>query len=214
MMHKVSHPLAFLLAMAYLPAGQATTTTTALEPFNDPTTTEVTSGGTSGASDATTTSDVGGGATTAIMGSFVVNNIDYAALSNDTSLRAQFESQCKDTVASAAGTSASNVQVTLSSGSVNVGYSIVLPAGTASSSARDALTAAVGGADGSLAADLLTALSGIPGITEVTSGSLSISNLVCDDVEHDLTGKASSRTGSLCAAGALVMVTLAAARRP
>merc|ERR1719436_1557633 len=107
MMHVFSAPFAlFLLATASLPAGQATTTTTALEPFNDPTTTESTSGGASGGSDSTTSSDADGdGATRTIMGSFLVNNVDYAALNNDTSLKLDFENECKSTIASAAGTS-------------------------------------------------------------------------------------------------------------
>merc|ERR1712039_357479 len=129
------------------------------EPFNDPTTTESANVGTSGASDATTTSDAGGagqpGATRSIMGSFLVNNVDYAALNNDTSLKSQFENECKNTIAGAAGTLASNVQVTLSSGSVNVDYTIVLPT-SSSASARASLTSAI---SGNLTTDLVDALS-------------------------------------------------------
>merc|ERR1712039_227537 len=104
MTHLFSSPLALLLAVACGKLGQATTTTTALEPFNDPTTTE-SSNGTSGASDATTTSDAGGSgqpcATRSILGSFLVSNVDYAALNNDISLKTQFENQCKNTIAGA-----------------------------------------------------------------------------------------------------------------
>merc|ERR1712039_1165855 len=169
--------------------------------------------GTTTAADATTTSDAGGsgqpGATRSIVGSFLVSNVDYAALNNDTSLRTQFENQCKNTIAGAAGTLASNVQVTLSSGSVNVDYTIVLPT-RSSASARAALTSAI---SGNLTTDLVEALRAIPGIDAVTSGSMSVSRLVCDDVEHDFTGGASLRTSSLYTAAVLAMAAFAAPRR-
>merc|ERR1711870_202468 len=126
---------------------------------NDPTTTENTNGGASRASDATTTSDAGGagerGETRSTFGSFLVSNVDYAALNNDTSLKTEFENQCKNTITGAAGTLASNVQVTLSSGSVNVDYTIVQPT-SSSASARTALTSAI---SGSFLTDLVGALS-------------------------------------------------------
>merc|ERR1712217_631442 len=219
--HLFSSTLALLLSAASLQGGQATTTTTALEPFNDPTTTESTNVGTSGASDATTTSDAGGsgqpGATRSIMGSFLVSNVDYAALNNDTSLKTQFENQCKNTIAGAAGTLASNVQVTLSSGSVKVDYTIVLPT-SSSASARTALTSAI---NGSLTTDLVEALREIPGIEAVTSGSMSVSRLVSEDVEESFTsedveesftGGASLRTSSLYAAAVLALAAFAAPR--
>merc|ERR1712217_814593 len=124
-----------------------------------------------------------------------LSNVDDAALNNDTSLKTQFEDQCKNTIAGAAGTLASNVQVTLSSGSVNVDYTIVLPT-SSSASARASLTSAI---SGNLTTDLVDALSAIPGIGAVTSGS----RLVCDDVEDDLTGGASLRTSSLYTAAVL-----------
>merc|ERR1712187_732054 len=180
---------------------------------NDPTTTESANVGTSGASDATTTSDTGGtgqpGATRSIIGSFLVSNVDYAALNNDTSLKTQFEDQCKNTIAGAAGTTASNVQVTLSSGSVNVDYTIVLPT-SSSASARAALTSAI---SGNLTTDLVEALSAILGIDAVTSGSMSVSRLVCDDVEHDFTGGASLGTSNLYTAAVLAIAAFAAPRR-
>jgi len=200
MMHLFSSPLALLLAAASLKVGQATTTTTALEPFNDPTTTE-------------SSNDAGGsgqpGATRSILGSFLVSNVDYAALNTNTSLKTEFENQCKNTIAGAAGTLASNVQVTLSSGSVNVDYTIVLPT-SSSASARASLTSAI---SGNLTTDLVDALSAIPGINAVTSGSMSVSRLVCDDVEDDLTGGASLRTSSLYTAAVLALAAFAAPRR-
>merc|ERR1712187_532386 len=181
---------------------------------NDPTTTESANVGTSGASDATTTSDTGGtgqpGATRSIIGSFLVSNVDYAALNNDTSLKTQFEDQCKNTIAGAAGTTASNVQVTLSSGSVNVDYTIVLPT-SSSASARTALTSAI---SGNLTTDLVEALSAIPGIEAVTSGSMSVSSLVVDDVEHSFTGEASLGTSNMHTAALLAMAAFVASRRP
>merc|ERR1712014_552803 len=106
--------------------------------------------------------------------------------------KTEFENQCKNTIAGAAGTLASNVQVTLSSGSVNVDYTIVLPT-SSSASARAALTSAI---SGNLTTDLVEALSAISGIDAVTAGSMSVSRLVCDDVEHDFTGGASLGTSS------------------
>merc|ERR1712217_433948 len=176
-------------------------------------TTESTNVGTPGASDATTTSDVGGsgqpGATRSIMGSFLVSNVDYAALNNDTSLKTQFENQCKNTIAGAAETLASNVQVTLSSGSVNVDYTIVQPT-SSSASARTALTSAI---SGNLTTDLVENLRAIPGIEAVTSGSMSVSSLVVDDVEHSFTGGASHRTSNLYTAAVLALAAFAAPRR-
>merc|ERR1711870_124966 len=150
--------------------------------------TESKNGGGSGASDATTTSDARGsgepGETRSILGSFLVSNVDYVALNNDASLKTEFENQCKNTIAEAAGTLASNVQVTLSSGSVNVDYTIVQPTNS-SASARTALTSAI---SGSLTTDLVENLRAIPGIEAVTSGSMSVSSLVVDDVEDSVTG--------------------------
>merc|ERR1712217_933726 len=182
-------------------------------------TTESTNVGTPGASDATTTSDVGGsgepGTTRSTFGSFLVSNVDYAALNNDTSLKTEFENQCKNTIAGAAGTLASNVQVTLSSGSVNVDYTIVLPT-SSSASARASLTSAI---SGNLTTDLVEALREIPGIEAVTSGSMSVSRLVSEDVEESFTsedveesftGGASLRTSSLYAAAVLALAAFAA----
>merc|ERR1712187_661351 len=144
-----------------------------------------------------------------ILGSFLVSHVAYAALNNDTSLKTQFENQCKTTIARAAETVASNVRVTLSSGSVNVDYTITLPT-SSSASARAALTSAI---SGNLTTDLVGALSAIPGIDAVTSGSMSVSRLVCDDVEDDFTGGASLRTSSLYAAAVLAFAAFAAPRR-
>merc|ERR1712039_75387 len=101
------------------------------------------------------------------------------------------------------------VQITLSSGSVNVGYRIVLPTIT-SASARTALTSAI---SSNLTADLVEALSAIPGIDGVTSGSMSISRLVCDDVEYEFTGEASLGTSSVHAAFVLALAAFAASHR-
>merc|ERR1711920_369754 len=51
-------------------------------------------------------------------------------------------------------------------------------------------------------------------IDAVTSGSMSVSRLVCDDVEHDFTGGASLGTSSLFTAAVLAMAAFAAPRRP
>merc|ERR1712113_1335041 len=149
------------------------------------------------------------GETRSILGSFLVSNVDYAALNNDTSLKTEFENQCKNTIAGAAGTLASNVQVTLSSGSVNVDYTITLPT-SSSAPARAALTSAI---SGNLTTDLVEALSAIPGIDDVTSGSMSISRVACDDVEHDFTGEASLGSSNMHTAALLAMVAFAAPRR-
>merc|ERR1712066_202098 len=72
---------------------------------------------------------------------------------------------------------AANVQVILSSGSVSVDFTITLPT-SVSASARTALTSAI---RGHLTTELVDALSAVPGINAVISGSMSISRLVCDD---------------------------------
>merc|ERR1711972_195137 len=139
-----------------------------------------------------------------------VNNVDYAALNNDTGLKTQFENECKNTIAGVAETSAANVEVILSSGSVKVDYTIVLPT-SASASARTALTSAI---SGNLTANLVDARSAIPGIDAVTSGSMSVSRLVCDDVEHDFTGEAFLGTSSVHAAAVLAVAAFVASHRP
>jgi hypothetical protein len=108
-----------------------------------------------------------------IMGSMTVNNVDYNALSSDQALKAAFESRCKTSIASASGTSAANVQVTLSRGSVAVAYSITVPpssASTVSASLSDAIST-------TLSTNVVQALSTIPGINSVVSGSMSVSNM-------------------------------------
>jgi hypothetical protein len=108
-----------------------------------------------------------------IGGSMTVENVDSAALANNPRLRGAFEAECQNTIALEAGTSAEHVQVTLSRGSVRVTYGIKLPP-SESTKASSALTNAIGG---ELATHLVSALSTIPGIDDVKSGSMSVSSL-------------------------------------
>merc|ERR1712039_14506 len=121
------------------------------------------------------------GAVAVITGSLTVNNVDYAALSNDTILEARFENICRGVIATAEGTSSENVQVHISVGSVHVSYTTVLPVNE-SNLAYSALTSAV---SGDLATNLVVALSTIDGISEVVSGTMTVSNASAPEIVKD-----------------------------
>merc|ERR1711948_57513 len=92
------------------------------------------------------------------------------ALSADTTLMAAVETQCKLTIATAAGVATTAVVVFLSSGSVVVDYTIAV-ASSAASSCTTGLTTAIN--DNSLTGDLITALQDIPNINSVVDATLS-----------------------------------------
>merc|ERR1712187_241979 len=97
----------------------------------------------------------------------------YADLAADTQMMAQVETECKETIASSAGTnvSPSDVSVTFSAGSLQVTYEILVDEDDASS-ITGAITSAVD--NGSLMTNLGTNLHSIPNIDDIVSGTLSV----------------------------------------
>lgn len=112
-----------------------------------------------------------------VMGSLTVDNINFASLAADASLKVAFTDQCQQAIADAAGddVTKSMVQVTLSPGSVDVSYVIALPVGVEAESTSDTLSGAASG--GSLASSLVSSLSSLPGITGVATGEIGVSNV-------------------------------------
>merc|ERR1712039_1131826 len=109
---------------------------------------------------------------TAIMGTMTISGITYADLAADTQMMAQVETECKETIATSAGPNVSpaDVSVTLSAGSLQVGYSIIVDADDASS-ISSAISTAV--ESGTLVDSLVTNLQTIPNIANIVSGTLS-----------------------------------------
>jgi hypothetical protein len=105
-----------------------------------------------------------------IVGSMTVANVNYAALCNDQSLKTAFENACKSRIASAASTTPANVEVTLSSGSVIIDYTIAVPS-SSGAAVNTALTDAMGG---DFANNMVADLEAIPGITDIVSGGMSV----------------------------------------
>lgn len=148
----MSHSALLLLALASLWTSEATTTTTAADSMGT-----------------TTTQAVSG---TTITGTMTISGITYADLADDTQMMAQVETECKETIATSAGPNVSpaDVSVTLSAGSLQVGYSIIVDADDASS-ISSAISTAV--ESGTLVDSLVTNLQTIPNIANIVSGTLS-----------------------------------------
>jgi hypothetical protein len=109
---------------------------------------------------------------TTITGNLTVNNVDYDALIASPTHKAAFETKCQTTIAGAVGTSAANVDVTLSSGSVTVHYTITTPP-SSSTAVLTQLEVAV--STGTLATAVVSSVSLIDGIDSFVSGSMSVS---------------------------------------
>merc|ERR1711933_386070 len=112
-------------------------------------------------------------AKTTITGTMTISGITYTDLAADTQMMAQVETECKETIASSAGTnvSPSDVSVTFSAGSLQVTYEILVDEDDASS-ITGAITSAVD--NGSLMSNLVTNLQSIPNIDNIISGTLSV----------------------------------------
>merc|ERR1711972_1255167 len=117
----------------------------------------------------TTTQAVSG---TTITGTMTISGITYADLAADTQMMAQVETECKETIATSAGPNVSpaDVSVTLSAGSLQVAYSIIVDADDASSISSSISTAVE---SGTLVDSLVTNLQTIPNIDSIVSGTLS-----------------------------------------
>merc|ERR1712190_137592 len=145
---------------------------------------------------------------TVVSGSIAISGLNFADLSANTTLMAAVETQCKLTIASAAGVATTAVVVTLSSGSVVVDYAITV-ASNAASSCTTGLTTAIN--DNSLTGDLITALEAIPNIDSVVDATLSATaSTPTSDVPEQTT---SARTTSVVAvSGVMAFAAFAAAQ--
>merc|ERR1712060_401155 len=120
----------------------------------------------------------GTGETYEVTGSVKVTNINYEQLVNNETLKTEFESTCKNRIASSASTNAttvnsSQVSLMLSPGSVVVDYVIAgLSSPTASDSVSTSLDAAI--SDGSLFNSLASDINAIPGIDTVAEGTIGV----------------------------------------
>jgi hypothetical protein len=124
-----------------------------------------------------------------VVGSAKVININYEQLMNNATLKTEFESVCKDEIASSASSpgstvNSSHVALTLSQGSVVVDYVIAgLQTSTESASVQTALNTAID--DGSLFNNLANEINAIPGIDAVTEGTIFVESGGSTDADDD-----------------------------
>eukprot|EP00929_Paragymnodinium_shiwhaense_P002454 TRINITY_DN10270_c0_g5_i1.p1 TRINITY_DN10270_c0_g5~~TRINITY_DN10270_c0_g5_i1.p1 ORF type:complete len:1155 (+),score=175.60 TRINITY_DN10270_c0_g5_i1:43-3507(+) len=104
-----------------------------------------------------------------------VANVDYNSLAADETLLTNFKEAIKEVVAAAIpGVAASDVEVVVSAGSVNVEAKVRPPANSNITSVEDSLaTAAVG----TLADDLVSAVAAVPGIDKASNGQIAVQGL-------------------------------------
>jgi len=114
-------------------------------------------------------------ATASITGNMVVNNVDYDALNSNPTIKDDFMNACKDAIASNAGTSANDVEVSLSQGSVKVDYTIEVPTSSGDTVVASLESAVKGGV---LAAELTTALNDMSAINTFTTGIIGVADRV------------------------------------
>jgi hypothetical protein len=177
-MARVSMILAAAFAMTFLWVGQATTTT--LEEYTELVTTTAAvvttaaAGGTTAAGDTSET----------VSGSFTVSGVSYADVTGDTQVEADFKSACAATIAASAGsgTAASMVSVTLTEGSVQVSFTITLPAGVTGSTLKSALDTAAG-TSGTFMSSLSDAIGEISNLS--ATGSIGVTGFTAEVVVED-----------------------------
>jgi hypothetical protein len=129
----------------------------------------------------TTTQGVrGSGGTTAtpsevVMTTLTVENVDYAKLAQDSSLLKQFSDAVKSALAAAAGpyVNEEHVKLRLSSGSVIVEATITPPAAVSATNLKASLAASTG----SLGEGVTMKVAAVPGISAVTTGTISTSGV-------------------------------------
>merc|ERR1712061_923932 len=135
-----------------------------------------------------------------------ISGITYADLAADTQMMAQVETECKETIAPSAGPNVSpaDVSVTLSAGSLQVAYSIMVDADDASS-ISSAISTAV--ESGTLVDSLVTNLQTIPNIGSIVPGTLSAVASAPPVVEDPTSG---ASTTSMCTMTGLVSIAAVA----
>merc|ERR1712187_130574 len=117
---------------------------------------------------------------------------------------------CKTAMAANASTAASNVEVSLSKGSVSVNYVITVPESQASTVASN-LETSMSAPSNSMMTDLLKALNDISGISDVVDGTLALADVSTPTVSTDNTDAATMGASSVYAAVALAMAAFVTA---
>merc|ERR1712039_1014484 len=110
-----------------------------------------------------------------VSGSFKITGMNYDNLDANSTLKQSVIDTCKTAMAANASTDASNVEVSLSKGSVSVNYVITVAANQASTVASN-LETSMSASSTSMMTDLLNALNGISGISNVVDGTLAIAD--------------------------------------
>merc|ERR1712176_1525954 len=131
-----------------------------------------------------------------------MGGMNYANLNANTALKTNVVNACKNTLANKASTTASNVAVTLSQGSVAVNYVITVSESAASAVATNLNTATNPGSNSMMNA-LLTALNAISGINSVTDSDLGISDVSQPVMSSDNADAATMGASSVYTAVAL-----------
>merc|ERR1712151_1370065 len=146
----------------------------------------------------------GNAVTKTISGSLQVAGVNYADLDANATIKADFVPACQTTVATAAQTDPANVAITLSQGSVKVDYEITVLEAEATRK-TNLLTTAVG-SSGTLLADLVSALEDVPGISSVTSGTMTVTSITAPtEMTSVATSKAAIGTNSVCTTAFLIV---------
>merc|ERR1712187_365139 len=113
-------------------------------------------------------------------------------------------------MAANASIAASNVEVSLSKGSVSVNYEITVLESQASTVASN-LETSMSASSSLMMTDLLNALKGISGIDDVVDGTLAIADVSTPTVSTDNTDAATMGASSVYAAVALAMAAFVTA---
>lgn len=162
----ISSTVSTTIAMSTTGAAGNVTTTTTLKgggATNPPTTT------TSGSAGATTTTTVGARVTVTM----TVANVDYSQLTANAALMSSFKSAVADTLASKiSGVNASDIEVVLKQGSVIVEAKISVPSGSSAASMETTLAS-----DQTLSQGMVTAISNLPNISDVSTGAITVSSV-------------------------------------
>merc|ERR1711972_10212 len=122
--------------------------------------------------------------------------MSYDNLDANSTLKQSVIDTCKMGMAANASTDASNVEVSLSKGSVSVNYVITVAANQASTVASN-LETSMSASSTSMMTDLLNALNGISGTRNVVDGTLAIADVSTPTVSTDNTDAATMGASSV-----------------
>jgi hypothetical protein len=212
-MARVSMILPAAFAMTFLWVGQATTTTTdeGMTTAMATTMAGTTMAGTTAAGGTTVAGGTAAPITEEVTGRFTLAGVNYADLTNDAQMKADFETAVGTSIASSAGqgVTSSMVSVTLSEGSVQIDFTIALPPGMSGSNVQSSLNTASG--DGSMLTSLSSTIGAISGLTltgslGVSSFSAEVSVVTTTTVAETPSDKASHAGVSILSAVALAVL--------